>query len=127
MSLLDHIDGKGAAPKLVTFTSSSGPLFATQQEALDDFAEQLLRWQSNEAIIKQAIVSTIPDSLFLEVRKIDTALEMWEAVKEKREKKSRMVTVDMWHKLQAEKCPESGDIRAHLHKLQAMREDVASC
>ena len=51
---------------------------------------------------------------------------MWEAVKEQREKKSRMVTVDMQCKLQAEKCPESGDIRAHLHKLQAMQEDLTS-
>ena len=125
-SLLDHIDGKGAAPKPVTFASSSGPLSADQREALDDYAEQLSRWQSNEAIIRQAIASTIPDSLFLEVRKTVTALEMWEAVKEKREKKSWMVTVDMRRKLQAEKCPESGDMRAHLHKLQAMREDLAS-
>ena len=47
-------------------------------------------------------------------------------MKGQREKKSRMVTVDMRHKLQAEKCPESGDVRAHLYKLQAMREDLAS-
>ena len=79
-----------------------------------------------EAIIRQAIVSTIPDSLFLEVRNYETELEMWNAVKKKREKKSRMVTVDMRCKLQAEKCPESRDMRAHLHKLQAMREDLAS-
>src|SRR5271163_2984307 len=51
---------------------------------------------------------------------------MWEAVKNQREKKSRMVTVDMQRKLQAEKCPESRDVRAHLYKLQAMREDLAS-
>ena len=69
---------------------------------------------------------TISDSLFLEVRKKESAKKMWEAVKEQREKKSQMVTVDMQHKLQAEKCPESGDIRAHLHKLQAMREDLVS-
>jgi len=44
----------------------------------------------------------------------------------KREKKSRMVTVDLRRKLQAEKCPEHGDMRAHLNKLQTMREDLAS-
>ena len=32
----------------------------------------------------------------------------------------------MRRKLQAEKCLESGDMRAHLHKLQAIREDLAS-
>src|SRR5271155_5405006 len=51
---------------------------------------------------------------------------MWDAVKNQREKKSRMVTVEMQCKLQAEKCPKSGDLRAHLNKLQAMREDLAS-
>ena len=43
-----------------------------------------------------------------------------------REKKSWMVTVDMQCKLQAKNCPESGDMRAHLHKLQAMCEDLVS-
>ena len=47
-SLRDHIDGKGAAPKPVTFASSSGLLSAAQQEALDDYAERLSRWQSND-------------------------------------------------------------------------------
>src|SRR5271156_4093562 len=37
-----------------------------------------------------------------------------------------MVTVDLRRKLQAEKCSESGDLRAHLNKLQAMREDLVS-
>src|SRR5277367_5895764 len=37
-----------------------------------------------------------------------------------------MVTVDMRRRLQAEKCAEQGDVRAHLNKLQAMREDLAS-
>ena len=86
----------------------------------------MLIWKSNEAIIRQGIASTIPDSLFLEVRKEVTVVKMWEAVKEKREKKSRMVTVDLWHKLQVEKCAESGDMRAHLYKLQAMRKDLMS-
>ena len=29
------------------------------------------------------------------------------------------------YKLQAKKCPKSGDRRAHLHKLQAICEDLA--
>ena len=72
----------------------------------------------NEAVIKQAIATTIPDSLFIEVHKEVTAHLMWEAVRLKQEKKSRMVTVDLCRKLQAEKCPEHGDMHAHLNKLQ---------
>jgi hypothetical protein len=37
-----------------------------------------------------------------------------------------MVTVDLRRKLQAEKCPEHGDVCTHLNKLQTMREDLAS-
>ena len=37
-----------------------------------------------------------------------------------------MVTVDLLHKLQAKKCSEHGDMRAHLNKLQTMCEDLAS-
>ena len=37
-----------------------------------------------------------------------------------------MLTVDLRRKLQVEKCPEHGDMRAHLNKLQMMREDLAS-
>jgi transposase InsO family protein len=77
-------------------------------------------------VLKQAIASTIPDSLFLDVRKELMAQLMWDAVTNKREKKSRMVTVDLRRKLQSEKCDESGDVRAHLIKLQTMREDLAS-
>ena len=36
-----------------------------------------------------------------------------------------MVTVDLRCKLQAEKCPDHGDMCAHLNKLQMMRKDLA--
>ena len=100
-------------------------LTTTQRDSLDDYTVEMLRWQSDEAIIKQAIASTISDSLFLELSEKGTAFKMWEAVKSQREKKTQMVTVDMRRKLQAKKCPESGDMRAHLHKLQAIRENLA--
>src|SRR5271168_88594 len=125
-SLVSHIDGTGVAPILETGFPRSGPLSEAQQAELDKYTSDLARWESDEAMIRQAIASSISDSLFLEVRKKKTGMEMWEAVKDQREKKSRMVTVDMRRKLQAEKCLESGDVRTHLNKLQAMREDLAS-
>jgi len=49
---------------------------------------------------------------------------MWNKVKAEYEKKSKMVTVDMRRKLQDEKCPEGGDVKAHLMKLQTIREGL---
>jgi hypothetical protein len=37
-----------------------------------------------------------------------------------------MVTVDLRHKLQAEKCPEHGDVHAHPNKVQTMHKNLAS-
>src|ERR1700678_797924 len=125
-SLIDHVDGTVTVPSSpVTRTTGSGALTEIQQGALDEYAAEIARWRSGEAIVRQAIASTISDSLFLEARKRESEKEMWDAVRDQREKKSRMVTVDLRGKLQAEKCPESGDITAHLYKLQAMREDLA--
>ena len=123
-SLITHVDGTEVVPPLVTI--GPRPLTTEQQQELDEYNLALSKWKSDEAIIKQAIATVILDSLFIEVRKKETAYLMWEAVKSQREKKSRMVTVDMRQRLQAEKCTEHGDVRAHLTKLLTMREDLAS-
>ena len=87
-SLNQHIDGTGIPLLLVSINTGTEPLTATQQKTLDDNKAGISRWQSEEAIVRQAIASTISDSLFLGVRKKVTAVGMWEAVKDQREKKS---------------------------------------
>src|ERR1700678_1674953 len=123
-SLISHVDGTEVIPPLVII--DPGTPTAEQLQKFDEYNLALSKWKSDEAIIKQAIATVIPDSLFIEVRKKETAFLMWEAVKNQREKKSRMVTVDMRRRLQAEKCAEHRDVRVHLNKLLAMREDLAS-
>ena len=74
-----------------------------QQEALKEYQLKCTKWEMEENIVKQALVLVIPDSLFIEVRRKETVVLMWDAVKNQREKKSCMVTVDMHQKLQSEK------------------------
>jgi len=125
--LQKHLDGTDSEPAALAFpVAGPTPLTAAQTEELKAYEASLSKWQAGEAVLKQAIASTIPDSLFLDVRKEKTAKLMWDSVSNKREKKSRMVTVDLRRKLQLEKCEENGDVRTHLFKLQTMREDLAS-
>jgi hypothetical protein len=122
-----HLNGTASAPVAPAFSQTGpAPLTAAETIEVEAYEAALSIWQTGEAVLKQAIASTIPDSLFLDVRKELTAKLMWDAVTNKREKKSRMVTVDLRRKLQSEKCEENGDVRAHLIKLQTMREDLAS-
>ena len=124
-SLKGHIDGTGKPPVNPVPTPRE-PLMEDQKLAINEYNTLLTKWEMEENIVKQALASVIPDSLFIEVRRKETAMLMWDAVRDQREKKSRMVTVDMHQKLQSEKCNEQGDVRTHLIKLQTMREDLAS-
>ena len=87
-SLLSHIGGMGVKLTLALGFPRSGSLPELQQVVLNKYTSDLSQWQSDEAIIRQAIATSISDSLFLEVRKKETAMRMWEAVKDQREKKS---------------------------------------
>src|SRR5271168_1895617 len=124
-SLKGHIDGSGKPP-VNPLPTPCVPLTEDQKAEMSEYSALLTKWEMEENIMKQALASVIPDSLFIEVRKMETALSMWDAVRNQREKKSRMVTIDMRRKLQSEKCTEQGDVRAHLVKLKIMREDLAS-
>ena len=119
-SLLSHIDGMDVKLTLSPGFLRSGSLSELQQVEFNKYTLDLAQWQSDEAIIRQAIAMSISDSLYLEVKKKETAMGMWEAVKDQREKKSQKVTVDMHCKLQAKKCLKSGNVCTHLNKLQAM-------
>jgi hypothetical protein len=78
-------------------------LMAEQTTEQELYEGKKSMWLTGEAVIKQAIATMISDSLFIKIQKEVTIHLMWEAVQMKQEKKSRMVTVDLHRKLQAEK------------------------
>ena len=43
-SLIQHIDGTGAPPSLVTSVSGSDPSMADQKEVFDNYTAELSRW-----------------------------------------------------------------------------------
>src|SRR5271155_3489301 len=53
-SLVSHIDGTGVAPILETGFPRSGLLSEAQQAELDKYTSDLARWESDEAMIRQA-------------------------------------------------------------------------
>ena len=85
-SLKGHIGGIGKPPVAIPVVQiGTEPLTKEQKET---YQVLLTKWEMEENIIKQAIASLILDSLFIEVRRKETALMMWDAVRDQREKKS---------------------------------------
>ena len=57
-SLANHIDGTGVPPKPAVIPRGTESLTAVQQKALDDYATEMSRWQSDKAIIKRLRLRT---------------------------------------------------------------------
>jgi hypothetical protein len=69
-ALEKHIDGMGSAPVSPVFTIGGPiPLTPEQTAELELYEKKNLKWTMGEAVIKQAIATMIPDSLFIKVRK----------------------------------------------------------
>ena len=139
--LLKHVDGSKrepvcwVKPQMVPKKDADGndtretvPATYTREEERDikEWKVELKEWKQGEAVVKQQIAATIPDSLFMKIRNKGTALEIWEALQGDFQNKSRMVSVDLRRRLQQERCAEKGDVRAHFSNLRLMREDLAA-
>jgi hypothetical protein len=139
--LLEHVDGSEREPicpvkrKMVPRKDDEGKdtqdlvqAAYTQEEerGIKEWKAELKEWKRGEAIVKQQIAATIPDSLFMKIRNKGTALEIWDALRGDFQNKSHMVAVDLRRRLQQERCAEKGDVREHFSKLHLMREDLAA-
>jgi hypothetical protein len=131
--LSEHLEVNSAPPPdpLAAIRTTAGVAVAValtaQQLVLEnEWKKEMKDWKQGEAIVKQQIAGTIPDSLFMKIRSKTTASEIWTELGNEFQKKSRMVSVDLRRRLQEERCDERGDIRTHFTRLRTMREDLAA-
>ena len=129
--MMDHVDGTRVEPKDPISEEIRAKvketLLTDEQKKLDiEWKKDLKEWKQGEAITKQQIASSIPDSLFMKVRGKGSAYEMWKELGSHFEKRSRMVSIDLHRRLQETRCAEKGDIIEHLTNLRTMRENLAS-
>ncbi|KAH7903098.1 hypothetical protein BJ138DRAFT_1021149, partial [Hygrophoropsis aurantiaca] len=91
--LLGHINGKKTKP--VSPNTASGTPTAAEQKLIDEYKKALEEWETRDAIVKQQIAGTIPDSLFIRIRALETASEIWATLTNEFENRSRIVTVEL--------------------------------
>jgi hypothetical protein len=124
--ILDHIESATVEPPdpISEGDRAKKPLALNEgQLKLDEeWKKELKEWRQAEAIAKQQIASSIPDSLFMKVRAKGTAYEIWTDLGKHFEKRSRMVSIDLRRRLQELRCAEKGDIVEHFATLRTMRE-----
>ncbi len=79
-------------------------LSAVEALLVQDWEKKVKEWKQGEAIVKQQIVASIPDSLFIKIRGGKSALEIWEVLSAIFQNKSWMVAVNLRQRLQLERC-----------------------
>ena len=130
--ILDHIDGTGVEPKdpisaaIRAAVTEEKPLTDDQKKLETEWKKDTKDWKQAEAIAKQQIASSIPDSLFMKVRGKGSAYDIWTELGKHFEKRSRMVSIDLRRRLQELRCADKANIVEHFATLRTMREDLAS-
>ena len=139
--LLEHIDGsmwEPSKPSIMTKKAVEGgseagtggtevmeDLMEADEKRLEEWKEKLRIWKLGEAVVKQQIVVTIPNSLFMKIQGKETVHKIWEALMKNFQNKSCMVSVDLRRWLQQQHCADKGDVQTHFATLHTMCENLA--
>ena len=111
-----HLDAQ-KAPKPVK------PLEAAKLAA---YKTELATWEKTEFTCRQQLARALPDSTLWKILHASTVADMWKTTVTEFKSKTVLVQADLRARFQSLKCPEKGDLRAHLDKLRSMREELAA-
>lgn len=79
-----------------------------------------------EAIVKQQIAGMIPNTLFMQIKGLATAKEIFTHLSNMFEQCSRIVSVELLRKLQEQRCGEKANVCEHFDKMHMIREQLSS-
>ena len=83
------------------------------------------KWRANEATVKQCIASSVPDSVFNQVKMKSTAKDVWDAIAQIFKGRSLMVAINLRQKMQNVSCGAGNDVHTHFDKLADMNEKLS--
>ena len=95
-------------------------------EHIEKIDAKYCAWEAKEADARALIYETLGNDLFIEVQAQPTVKSLWEAVVASCENKSMMYVNAIRTRIQNTRCPESGDVRAHLALLLRERQNLAA-
>jgi hypothetical protein len=98
--LLDHLEGAEVEPTdpidaAIRAAVTTKPLDTAQVLVDTEWKKAVKEWRQGEAVVKQQIAGTIPDSLFMKIRGKGTVRKIWDGLGDDFQKKSWMISVDL--------------------------------
>jgi hypothetical protein len=119
------VEGMARAPAPLPTHPPNHNYLAEEEEMLEKVEKRWDDYHQCEATIKAQVFSTIPDGILVEVQKLKTVKEVWDAVCLKHEGKGLVVNVDLCRQMQELKCEEDANVCTHLETMMQMHEELA--
>ncbi|KAG2056682.1 hypothetical protein BDR06DRAFT_879898, partial [Suillus hirtellus] len=102
------------------------PATPDEVKEVSTYKTEFKEWCTSQAITKQQIMGMIPDSLFIQIKNLDTTKDIFTHLSSLFEQCLHVVSVELLHKLQDLKCPEKGNIHKHFDKMHTAKEQLSS-
>ena len=117
-----HLEGTAHVPPPIPMYNPNHHLDKDELEELDKIKEKWDVYNQEEASIKAQILTTIPESLAVEIQALDTSKKLWDVLREKHEKRALTVVVDVQCRLYVLKCLDDSNVKVQTHHVQATPE-----
>ena len=103
--LYGHLDSMVTRPDAPS-PIPDGSTASTEEKVskIEKYTKDMNQYSQEQAIVFQQIALTIPDSLYLKIKGRTTVKEAWDVLKADFEKRSRMITIELWKQLQDTRC-----------------------
>ena len=82
--------------------------------------------RAGTTLVKQAIASTVPTSIFNKIKGCKLASDIWNVLVKHCQDRSRMISIDLRRKFQDLRCGEHDNVRTHFERLSDMHEKLSS-
>ena len=125
--LYGHLDGTVTRPDAPLLRLAGSTALTTEQvSTFEKYAKDISQYSQEQAIVFQQMASTISDSLYLKIKGKLTVKEAWKVLKADFKRWSRMITIELWKKLQDTCCIENRNICTHFNNIRTLQEELAS-
>ena len=100
------------------------PLMEDEEDHLEKAEKCWDNYNQREVTVKAQSFTMIPNLLLIEIQKLNTEKEIWEAVVAKYEGKSLTVKLNLQCRIYGMKCEDEAQVRMHLESISRMQEQL---
>ena len=119
--LVEYLDGTILKPlDPSTGKDSSWKPMDEEKLAVTEYPDKLAVWKKDNGCAKQILGSLLPEIILIKIPNDATAHEIWDALSDECQNRSRVVAIELHQKLQDLCCADKGNLQAHFDKMVTM-------